>query len=307
MNVCAGTGRVNASGIRACAVCGAALPAPSCEPYPACANVACRMVVARRPEMGDMLFKPYLACQLRQRAEQAARNQCMQQQAEREGPENDAGWAAALASAPPDALTGTVQKVVLPSGPHRQVKLSRLRRKRYRVRLQATIAAAFAGRGMAPSQEERAAPAITSRLPGHLCAACGGGCCTSGRDHAYLTVSTIRRYIEQHPEVQPQEVFAAYHGRLTARTQAGSCIHHGANGCTLSRDMRSDICNHYACGQLQALERAQCSGTPVHTVLVVRRKLDRWTDPGPGRDNAIVAHAVLTEAGMRTMSPIVEE
>ncbi len=32
----------------------------------------------------------------------------------------------------------------------------------------------------------------------------------------------------------------------------GSCIFHGKSGCTLDRSMRSDVCNSYYCGGLQA-------------------------------------------------------
>lgn len=290
---------------QACAVCGAALPALSREPYPVCLQVACRMVVARRSAMGDVLFKPYLERHVRQLAEQAARNRRMQERAAREAIENASGWAALLAGVPESEDTGRASNVVLPSGPRRQVKLSRLRRKRYGARLHATIDAAFAAGALGPSQDDAAA-CITSNLPAALCAACGGGCCTNGGDHAYLTVGTIRRYIGQHAGAQAQEVFAAYRERLPARALAGSCIHHGAQGCTLSRDMRSDICNHFACPQLQALEGAQRSATPVHTVFVVRRKLDHWAERRPDMDNAIVALAVLTETGMRTLPPIVE-
>lgn len=288
----------------ACVVCGAALQAPSREPYPVCRQVACRMVMARRAEMGDMLFKPYLERHVRQLAEEASRNRRMQERAVREAIENDAGWATLLSGVPDNDAERT-RTMVLPSGPRRQVKLSRLRRKRYGARLHATIDAAFAAGALSPSQDDAAAR-ITSNLPSALCAACGGGCCTSGGDHAYLSVGTIRRYIGHHPGAQAQEVFAAYRERLPARSLAGSCIHHSAQGCTLNRDMRSDICNHFACPQLQALEGAQRSATPVHTVFVVRRKLDHWAERRPDMDNAIVALAVLTETGMRTLSPIAE-
>jgi hypothetical protein len=289
-----------------CAVCGTPLQALVREAYPVCRQVACRMVVAKRPAMGDVLFTAYLERHVRQLAEQATRNQGMRKLAAREAIENDAGWAALEASVPAGAAVGIIARVVLPSGPSRQIKLSRLRRKRYSTRLRATIATAFAAGAPLPPQDDGEAPVIASRLPGHLCAACGGGCCTSGSDHAYLTVATIRRYIARHPDAQAQQVFAAYHGRLAARTQAGSCIHHGAEGCTLSRDMRSEICNNFACGELRALEIAQRSDTPVQTVFVVRRKLDQWVERKPGLDNPIVALAVLAETGIRTM-PIIAE
>ncbi len=299
--------KFNDGGAIACAVCGAALQARSRESYPVCRQVACRMVIARRPAMGEILFKSFLERHVRQLVEQAAFNRRSQERARHEARENDASWEALRSGAVQATAAGGIKEAVLASGPHREIKLSRLRRKRYRERLRATIAAAFAAGPLPPSQDEGEAAPNRSRLPGHLCAACGGGCCTSGGDHAYLTVATIRRYMGRHPEARAHEVLATYQQRLAARTQAGSCIHHGAKGCTLPRDMRSDICNNYACDPLRALEIAQRSDTPVHTVLVVRRKLDQWAERKPDLDNGVVALAVLTETGIRTMTPIAEQ
>ena len=38
-----------------------------------------------------------------------------------------------------------------------------------------------------------------------------------------------------------------YVERVPAAGYAGSCIFHGAEGCTLDRSLRSDVCNSYFC------------------------------------------------------------
>jgi hypothetical protein len=291
------------------------------------------MVLARRADMGDVLFKPYLERHARELRRQAAHNLLLQQGKARQGLENQQGWQA-LCRALPDAGRGqaeeqlqgqlqgqnqpaatpgavlasdegAIRQLVLPSGPRIQAKLSRRRRKRYRERLQATIAKAL----LPPVESEETTPqalagppeplpAPDSALPDRLCACCGGGCCTLGGDHAYLTVPTLRRFMAQHPELNPEQVLAAYLARLPRYGQFGSCIHHTARGCSLSRDMRSDICNQYVCEERGQIEQALQQQQNIKTILVVRRKLDNWTRAAPGLDNRIVALATITEAGV---------
>jgi hypothetical protein len=322
-----------------CAVCEAALPwamaqAAANQPWPVCAQVSCRMVVARRAAMGDALFKPYVERQARLIRDQAAKNALLRQREQQESAENRLGFDTLQAALSPAQADGTQQRVVLPSGPHQQVKLSRLRRKRYRLHLSNMIAKAlaepdggqadFSAASSAAAGEDTlaadaalreatrgtdatdasAAPAVAAtpaHLPGHLCAACGGGCCTLGGDSAYVSARTIRRFMATMPPMQAHEVLASYMNRLSARTQAGSCINHTDKGCSLSREMRSDICNVYACDELKAVEQAGASGQAWQTILVVRRRLDNWSRKDVSRDNGIVALLTVSEEGVRAL------
>jgi hypothetical protein len=282
------------------------------------------MVVARRADMGDVLFKPYLERVARQLQQQTSHNQLLQRRKVQETRQNQVAWdilqtalPAAINQPTPFDAQGNpeasgIRQLALPSGPHLQVKLTRLRRKRYRHHLQATIAKALTP----PTQdaestakpEQAAAPtpappsanqsALSSALPGHMCAFCGGGCCTLGGDHAYLGVSTLRRFMAQNPGLSAAQVLDAYTSRLPKYNQFGSCINHTAHGCSLSRDMRSDICNNYVCEELGQVEQTLRRQAPLHTILVVRRKLDNWTRAAPGQDNRIVALATITENGI---------
>ncbi|WP_141834113.1 hypothetical protein [Herbaspirillum sp. SJZ107] len=192
-------------------------------------------------------------------------------------------------------------QLLLPSGPPRARPLAATRRERYRAHLQAVvdIAAALApGTPTAPAARVAETVSDTaSLLPGRLCALCGGGCCTRGSDHAYLGAPTLRRFMDAHPGMSPEEVVAAYLDRVTHKTQTGSCINHTRTGCSLPRDMRSDTCNDYACdslAQVQAAPREQ-------VVLVVRRKQDQWRRDRADLDNAVNGAAVLSETGVRRM------
>ncbi len=300
-----------------CVVCGAALPhqialaSKTPDPWPCCAQVACKMVLAKRPIMGDVLFKNYLERYARQVRAQAVHNALMQQYSSGKSEENQHAWGLLHASLAQETNPGLIRQVQLPSGPRQLLKLSRLRRKRYRAHLRKKIAMAFSAIESAsqavPATPTAALAPIESRLPGHLCAACGGGCCTLGGDHAYLTVATLQRFIIQHPEMQPEQVVNAYTARLAKYTMHGSCINHTAKGCSLSKEMRSGICNNYCCSELTALEDNLRSPQPVQTILVLRRKQDNWRCADPVLDNPIVALAVLTEIGVDDRSELLAQ
>ncbi len=296
-----------------CVVCGAALhPAQgaAAQPvaYPTCHAVACRMVVGRRAEMGETGFRHYLRRQVQEKQRQTAHAQASEARRLIESEENAKAWAALHAYARlPAELAAEPMRLLLPSGPRRSRMLPAARRDRYRAHLTDIVHRAAA---MAPGDPAAAAsadthadaPSTVSSMPGRLCALCGGGCCTRGTEHAYLSAATVRRFMDSQPQLSPEQVIAAYLDRLTSVTQAGSCINHTRAGCSLPREMRSDICNRYACASLAKLQVAHggVAGT-VHPVLVVRRKLDQWHRDDCGLDNAVNGTALLRETGVRHM------
>lgn len=84
-----------------------------------------------------------------------------------------------------------------------------------------------------------------------VCGICKGSCCTTGGDHAYLDVSTIRRYMHEHSGAAAAEVLEAFLARVEPRTYRDSCVYHGKNGCGLPRSMRSETCNAFCCAELR--------------------------------------------------------
>jgi hypothetical protein len=90
-----------------------------------------------------------------------------------------------------------------------------------------------------------------------LCAFCAGRCCRYGADrHAFITAELLGRWLARHPGSAPADAVAAYFALLPRRHVAGSCVHHGRDGCTLPAPMRSDVCNRYACNALRAVQDA---------------------------------------------------
>jgi len=87
---------------------------------------------------------------------------------------------------------------------------------------------------------------------GQACACCQGSCCGGGAfTYAYLEAATLQRYRTAHPDQRSRKVLAAYMSYVGDETTQGSCVYHQADGCSLPRDMRSDICNNFYCGGLQ--------------------------------------------------------
>ena len=88
---------------------------------------------------------------------------------------------------------------------------------------------------------------------GAACAACRGLCCISGgKNNAFITPEVINRFRATDPAATADGVAAAYTASLPARIADGSCLYHGPKGCGLTRAMRSEVCNRYECGDLQA-------------------------------------------------------
>ena len=123
-----------------------------------------------------------------------------------------------------------------------------------------------------PPSEPSPAPAPArdgASLDASLCAFCGGRCCRHGADkHAFITAELLRRWLARHPGRGPADAAAAYLALLPRRHVARSCVHHGRDGCTLPAQMRSDICNGYACDTLRAVQDA---GSPAALVAAMQR------------------------------------
>jgi hypothetical protein len=82
------------------------------------------------------------------------------------------------------------------------------------------------------------------------CTACRGWCCKGGGDHAYLDERTMARVRRAREELDARAVLRLYVDRVPTEGYDGSCVFHGAAGCTLDRSLRSDVCNSYFCTAL---------------------------------------------------------
>jgi hypothetical protein len=79
------------------------------------------------------------------------------------------------------------------------------------------------------------------------CTLCRGFCCKGGGDHGYLDERVMARVRQARPELDARAVMRLYVECVPEANYAGSCIFHAEAGCTLSRSLRSDVCNSYFC------------------------------------------------------------
>jgi hypothetical protein len=257
------------------------------------------MVISRRAEMGEANFDHYLAMEVRKRHYLAARAAALAVREQAESDENARAWNALQRRVPANV---TVLRLVLPTGPRRSIRTSTTRRARYRLHLMRIIEEA---QGMPAAAAPVAATAQSggTGMAGGLCAFCGGGCCTMGGDQAYLSAATMRRYMDAHPDRSNEEVLSAYLGHVAPATRVRSCSNQTGTGCSLPREMRSDICNRFSCEPLARLEAAEHGLQPVQAVLLVRRRQDHWRREDPHVDNGLNACAVMGVNGLRRLSP----
>ena len=114
-----------------------------------------------------------------------------------------------------------------------------------------------------PTRCPRRFAAELAAVLGQACAMCQGRCCGYGDNAAYLRAGTIRRYRAAHPEKTASDVVDDYLSRLANHSVAESCIYHQANGCGLSREMRSETCNRHFCKGLKEFRQTVGESTPV--------------------------------------------
>jgi hypothetical protein len=54
----------------------------------------------------------------------------------------------------------------------------------------------------------------------------------------------------ERPGLSDTALIRAYVSAIPDRGVIGSCVFHGARGCTLQRDLRAELCNSYYCNGL---------------------------------------------------------
>jgi hypothetical protein len=251
--------------------------------------------------MAEAEFLRYLRAQIQQRQGAATRVRIDQALRVADERQQDAVWSAVESHLGIDA-DEVAARLVIPSGPAQRAKLARRRFVAYREHLEAVVSEAAAGGGAAAAANPVSMATGPGRpIEGHLCGLCRGGCCTQGGDRAYLTAETVRRVMQWQPQWSAADVVQAYLDRVAPHTERGSCINHTKDGCSLPRAMRSDICNDYACGALATLQHMPSNAVGDHPVIVIRRRLGRWTSPANGSENGITALACLTDDGVRRL------
>jgi len=114
------------------------------------------------------------------------------------------------------------------------------------------------------------------KISDNLCTMCKGGCCASGKEHAYLSVFSMRRFMDNNPELTSNEILDLYISHIKTESINGSCINQTTSGCALPRYLRSDICNGYYCDPLKKYHNNMMQFDTPKTVLAIQRSYTYW-------------------------------
>jgi hypothetical protein len=144
------------------------------------------------------------------------------------------------------------------------------------------------------------------RISDQLCSICKGGCCVSGREHAYLSVFTMRQQLDRNPAWTQQDLFQQYVKRISAYSIDGSCINHTTRGCALPRDLRSNICNAFYCDDLKRYQQVNQNSEP-EKILVIQREASYSPRVDPEVKNNVVNVALVDSDSVREMKYINSE
>lgn len=111
-----------------------------------------------------------------------------------------------------------------------------------------------AGRWALSDTEAHVAAAGAGAADAATCGTCQGRCCRLGGQHqAFLGAPQLRRWLRDHPGSTGDDAVRAYLQALPDEHVDESCSYHGAQGCTLPRDWRADVCNVFVCDVLHSV------------------------------------------------------
>ncbi|MCW9047016.1 MAG: hypothetical protein OQK46_02965 [Gammaproteobacteria bacterium] len=114
------------------------------------------------------------------------------------------------------------------------------------------------------------------KISDNLCTMCKGGCCASGKEHAYLSVFSMRRYMDANPDLTGHDILNIYTSHIQSESIIDSCINQTSSGCALPRELRSDICNGYYCDPLKQYHKNMLNIDAPKVILAIQRSYTYW-------------------------------
>lgn len=307
-----------------CAVCEASIdqPAPqtNSEPkYRFCSEFACQSVAKRQSQLSPESFRQLIANEAKIAAE---RKQFIKEAAEKreveqalETAEDRKVWQAIIAERP-ELEESNCDLIAIPNGEKRIAPVEPDRIAQFRAYAQELIEKAsqfdsfdaipknLLRRNRVQETKERLEPNPSlTVISNQLCAQCRGGCCASGGDHAHLCIGTMRQFMDQHPDKSQTEILETYLSYIPEIGVFESCILQSETGCSLPRELRSDVCNGYFCEPLvEWQEKSRDLGE--RTVVSIQRKHhDWWAGYKDGESNEIVEVTLIKHNGSESIPP----
>jgi hypothetical protein len=295
-----------------CAVCGDHIrsqrPNAAGTPQPdnVCDSFECRRILAQAATMDPSIVERYLSLQRQRlttsREARALAKRRMDEKIAKEALESQTILEYAL-NKNRELSVDELGTVTIPSGSSKTSRLHESRIQAYKRHLETVIKASRnvhmsdpnenSERSGRKSSEEIFEDAPLLRIiSDRMCGMCKGGCCTAGGDSAYITPSTIRRFLDTHPDSSDSDILEEYLSRLSPDTVIEACINQSSTGCVLPRSMRSDTCNEYYCKALEEWHEHAASGE-TDAVLVIQRADSDWGRSGAEKKNSVVDIVII--------------
>ena len=290
-----------------------------------CRSMRCVGVMRRRPTMTEQAFHYYLDRQRKLIFDEKAHLQELHSRRERFQQailQEDAVLFEATLRDHPDRSEEISNVVSVPSGRTHVTALPSERRSAYGERLAELIEEAqnYASEASVPKgqhhhareqAERRDASLVDAErsyaITGSLCGICKGSCCSSAGEHAFLSALTLRRFMDANPSFAPEAVRQAYLSYVPAETIEGGCVNQAPEGCSLPREMRSDICNSYFCAPLSQYLGDVTSSARPQGVLALQRAYLNWEFMDVDADTSIRQAFWVTGAETEPVKILVEQ
>lgn len=294
-----------------CIICGCEIPyldarALIKDDDMVCRSFSCRRVLSQKSSMSPLMFQSLVAFN-RTQVEQQQKKQAIRQQhinnvRAREEAE-EILIRLRVNTLFPELEPENTHQLTIPSGGDELTKVSDERKYAYIEHLVSIIEQANEYNDVTEITRNEHSEAYTKRLSmendfalndglqaisDKLCTMCKGGCCASGKEHAYLSVFSMRRYMDEHSEETSQSILTQYLSCLKPESIENSCINHTLTGCSLPRELRSDICNSFYCESLKAYQHTAIESESIPAVVATRRESSYWSRFEPGVENAII-------------------
>jgi len=281
--------------------------------YSVCQSFDCRRIMSQKSSMSALFFQAHLKFHkklLRQRHErEAARKKHINDVDKNETLQNSQ-IVKLIYKNHADKLQENTHVLVIPSGNTSSINMSDERKNNYIEHLTEIIMQAAEYNSAADVMYDEHHEAYYKKIdvdkrlnnmPGlrmisdNLCCMCKGGCCASGKDHAYLSVFSIRRFMDENLHLATDEILYLYMSKITSESIEQSCINQTLTGCVLPRYMRSDICNGYYCESLNSYQKNITPEGSDLSVIAIQRSSTYWSRYSPGVNNEVINVSLVEE------------
>jgi len=281
--------------------------------YSVCQSFDCRRIMSQKSSMSELFFKAHLKFHkklLRQRHERdLARKKHIDDIDKKEARQNSQ-IVKLIFKRHEEKLQENTRVLVIPTGNTDLVKISDERKNNYIQHLTDIINQATEYKCAADVEYDEHHDAFYKKqvvekrlnnmpalrmVSDNLCCICKGGCCASGKDHAYLSVFSVRRFMDENQNLTADEILRLYLSKITSESIEQSCINQTLTGCVLPRHMRSDICNGYYCESLKSYQNKMTADDNELSVIAIQRSSTYWSRYLPGVNNEITNVSLVEE------------